>query len=152
MPSKGRWQTNHMKYSFSGEFSQPTATVSEILEVLGSKILATGRGDYTAYISHVDALYPITGFNMDIIEPDTCSFSSTETYGGFDGEYHAKKLYDEISGFPDTLRQNIYAESADNIDQSLDMQLDEACSIVSWAVDDVCQSLYFITGCPMDYC
>ena len=141
-----------MRYSENGAFSGDTARANEICGVLEKM-----PPNYNCYISHVDAIYPAEDFGFGIIGDGTeASIASRETYG-----QKPEKIL-TVSELLDVIQKSlkewglsdapVYAEAASDVDARLDMQLDEAMGICSWGRDDVCETLFLITGMPYSYC
>lgn len=132
-----------MKYSRTGDF--PCHKLLNILQVVKE-----APGDYLAYASHADSIYPITGVDVGIVD-DVVSFSSIETYGRAPRAVcTAAQLLQQINRMLEEEKPDPYIdaclEAARDTDPELELQMTEPCEISGWAVDDTCRHFYLIAG------
>lgn len=133
-------------------FKKNTATVEEIVDCLKSF-----PKDYHCYIENVDSIYPITGFEDTHLGEDEYSFSSVETNGKKVKLLTVSELLDLMTqktgcAAKTIYNRPVYAEKAENLDESLDLQLDSPRAISAASVDSICNIVLFRTGAEYEYC
>lgn len=121
-----------------------------------TKTLAQFNPDYPVWIQHVDSIYPVTGVSTGIVD-DMISLASEETYGNTPSKtFSARDLIEEIRHSLKTddcqADVDICAEATCNPDETLDMQLTEACIFSAVGSSSITKSIYIITGNPVMYC
>lgn len=98
--------------------------------------------NYGVYVSYCDALYAVTDAYDDEYENGQVYIVSEETYG-VDSEMTVKRLLDLLS---ECDYQSIKCNPADNIDKSLDLQMEEISDVTHIAIDDICNTVLLIVG------
>lgn len=142
-----------MVYERKIEFEGNTGTMQEIIQVLEDV-----PQNYHCYIRNVDSIYPVTELNDDALGEDEFSFSSIETYGkNILNQMMVSELLEVIKGYKERNSEQfggiaVYAEKAENIDTSLDLQLETPRGLTAAIVDDICKMVLFVTGNEYEYC
>lgn len=135
-----------MRYAQEGIFNH--TNISEIV-----KVLKKAPQDYSVWIRHIDAYYPIVGISVNSFDEDdvVMGLASEETYGRKPSKsYTIAEMIDQMDFMvrdgQAKIDTTVFLESATNLDVSLDMQMEEPCCISGWGICNTCNDFVFLAG------
>ena len=136
-----------MKYSEEGTFNKTTPV--EIKDALSH-----APKDYAVWVSNCDSIYPVTGFNIGILDDSVPSIASIETYGNMAPKFTVDTflccINMALNNMPYIKESTVFAEAAQDYDESLDLQLDSPHYIKGWGIDQTFRAFFLITGDCME--
>jgi len=100
------------------------------------------RLEYQVFVGFCDSLYAV----IDAYEDEEHIYIQSRESQGAGSEWSLEDLDEIIKNYPNDFK--LFCDPAEDIDPSLDLQMESECHIISLAIDDVCKIAVLIA----EYC